>query len=88
MSGTLGIIVGLLLVGLIAGFLARAIVPGKDAMGILPTILLGIVGSFIGSGVAYLLKISPGTIMTWVLAVAGAVVALLIYNRVAGKKSA
>lgn len=86
--GWVGFIVGVLIVGLIAGLLARAIVPGKDSMGIFPTILLGIVGSLIGSGVAYLLKIEPGTVVTWLLAIAGAVVALLIYNRVAGRKSA
>ena len=85
MSGTLGIIVGILIAGLIAGFLARAIVPGKDAMGILPTILLGIVGSAIGSGAAYLLHLSGG-IWNWVLTIAGAVVALLVYNRVAARK--
>lgn len=84
--GWVGIIVTTLLVGLIAGFLARAIVPGKDAMGILPTILLGIVGSFIGSAVAHLLKLDAGAILTWVLTVGGAVVALLIYNRVAASR--
>ena len=88
MSGTLGIIITTLVVGLIAGLLARAIVPGKDAMGILATILLGIVGSFIGTGVAYLLKLETGAILTWVLTIGGAVVALLIYNRVAGRRAA
>jgi uncharacterized membrane protein YeaQ/YmgE (transglycosylase-associated protein family) len=88
MTGTLGIIIGTLVVGLIAGLLARAIVPGKDAMGILATILLGIVGSFIGTGVAYLLKLEPGAILTWVLMIGGAVLALLIYNRVVGRRAA
>jgi uncharacterized membrane protein YeaQ/YmgE (transglycosylase-associated protein family) len=88
MSGTLGIIITTLVVGLIAGLLARAIVPGKDAMGILATILLGIVGSFIGTGVAYLLKLESGAILTWVLTIGGAVLALLIYNRVAGRRAA
>jgi uncharacterized membrane protein YeaQ/YmgE (transglycosylase-associated protein family) len=86
--GWVGIIITTLLVGLIAGLLARAIVPGKDSMGILATILLGIVGSFVGTGIAYLLKLEPGAILNWVLAVGGAVVALLIYNRVAGRKAA
>jgi len=86
--GTVGIIITTLIVGLIAGLLARAIVPGKDSMGILATILLGIVGSFVGAGVAYLLKLEAGTMLTWVLTIGGAVVALLIYNRVAGRKSA
>jgi uncharacterized membrane protein YeaQ/YmgE (transglycosylase-associated protein family) len=87
MTGTLGIIIGTLIVGLIAGLLARAIVPGKDAMGILATILLGIVGSFIGTGVAYLLKLEPGAILNWVLAIGGAVLALLIYNRIVASRA-
>jgi uncharacterized membrane protein YeaQ/YmgE (transglycosylase-associated protein family) len=87
MDGTLGLIIGTLLVGLIAGLLARAIVPGKDAMGILATILLGIVGSFIGTGVAYLLKLDTGAIMAWVLAIGGAVVALLVYNRIVASRA-
>jgi uncharacterized membrane protein YeaQ/YmgE (transglycosylase-associated protein family) len=41
-------IVTMLVVGLIAGLLARAIMPGNDAMGWISTILLGIVGSFVG----------------------------------------
>jgi uncharacterized membrane protein YeaQ/YmgE (transglycosylase-associated protein family) len=86
--GWVGIIITTLLVGLIAGLLARAIVPGKDSMGILATILLGIVGAFVGKGISYLLKLEPGAILTWVLTIGGAVIALLIYNRVAGKKSA
>jgi uncharacterized membrane protein YeaQ/YmgE (transglycosylase-associated protein family) len=84
--GWVGIIIATLVVGLIAGLLARAIVPGKDSMGILATILLGIVGSFVGTGVAYLLKLEPGAILNWVLTIGGAVVALLIYNRFAAKK--
>lgn len=85
--GWVGIIITTLIVGLIAGLLARAIVPGKDSMGIFATILLGIVGSFVGTGIAYLLKLEPGAILNWVLIVGGAVVALLIYNRFAAKKT-
>ena len=48
-------IVTLIIIGLIAGFLARAIVPGRDSMGIGGTILLGIVGSFVGGFLADLL---------------------------------
>ena len=39
----IGFLIIPLIVGAIAGFLARALVPGRDAMGIVPTILLGIV---------------------------------------------
>jgi uncharacterized membrane protein YeaQ/YmgE (transglycosylase-associated protein family) len=41
-------IIILIVVGLIAGFVARLVVPGRDPMGILGTIVLGIVGSFVG----------------------------------------
>ena len=44
----LGFIIVMLVVGLIAGFVARAIVPGPDPLSILGTIVLGVVGSFIG----------------------------------------
>ncbi len=48
-------IIVMLVVGLIAGFLARAIVPGDDSMGILATIALGLVGSLVGGFLGYLL---------------------------------
>ena len=48
----LGFIIGLVIVGLIAGFVARAIVPGDDSMSVGATIVLGIVGSFIGGFLA------------------------------------
>ena len=81
-----------LVLGFIAGLIARALVPGKDAMGLLPTALLGIVGSFVGGAVWAAFK--PDVAM-WppqagglLLSILGAVIALLIYNRVAGRKSA
>jgi uncharacterized membrane protein YeaQ/YmgE (transglycosylase-associated protein family) len=43
-----GFVVLLIVVGLIAGLLARLLVPGRDSMGIIGTIVLGIVGSFVG----------------------------------------
>ena len=48
-------ILGLIIIGLIAGLLARAIIPGKQSMGILLTIVLGIVGSFVGGFLGFLL---------------------------------
>jgi uncharacterized membrane protein YeaQ/YmgE (transglycosylase-associated protein family) len=41
-----------IILGLIAGLLARAIMPGRQAMGLIATTLLGIVGSFVGGLVA------------------------------------
>lgn len=48
-------ILGLILIGLIAGFIARAVIPGKQSLGILMTIVLGIVGSFVGGFLGFLL---------------------------------
>ena len=44
----IGFIIGLLIVGLIAGAIARLLMPGRDPLGILGTIVLGIAGSFVG----------------------------------------
>jgi uncharacterized membrane protein YeaQ/YmgE (transglycosylase-associated protein family) len=51
----LGLIISIIIVGLIAGFVARAVIPGKQDMGILMTIVLGIVGSFVGGFLGFLL---------------------------------
>jgi uncharacterized membrane protein YeaQ/YmgE (transglycosylase-associated protein family) len=48
-------IVAMIVVGLIAGLLARAIMPGNDSMGWIATIVLGIVGSFVGGLLASVL---------------------------------
>src|SRR5206468_9470034 len=87
----LSFIIVLLLVGLIAGFLARAIVPGPDPMGIIGTIVLGIVGSFIGGFLGYVLfhkdanegALQPSGIIGSVI---GAIIALLIYRAVSGRR--
>ena len=51
----IGFILYLIVIGLVAGFIARALVPGKDAMSVGATIVLGIVGSFIGGFIGYAL---------------------------------
>ena len=44
-----GFIIFLLVIGLVAGFAARALVPGRDPMGVGGTIVRGVVGSFVGA---------------------------------------
>ena len=78
-------IITLIIIGAIAGFIARALVPGKDPMGIAATIVLGIVGSFIGGFLGWALfgkdfdegALQPSGIIGSIL---GAIVALLIYR--------
>jgi uncharacterized membrane protein YeaQ/YmgE (transglycosylase-associated protein family) len=86
----IGTIIGMILIGLVAGFIARAIVPGKDSMSIPATIALGIVGSFVGGLLASLIGRGDGLFNTTGLfgSIIGAIVALVIYNAVTGKKRA
>lgn len=87
----LGFILGLIIIGLIAGFIARALVPGDDSMSIVATIVLGIVGSFVGGFLADVLfrsdgedaGLSPAGIIGSIL---GAILVLLVYNAVTGRK--
>src|SRR5437868_2661053 len=44
----IGFLLYILVIGIVAGFLARLLVPGRDPMGVGATIVLGIVGSFVG----------------------------------------
>jgi len=76
-------IIVMLVVGVIAGFLARAIVPGDDSMSIPATIALGIVGSLIGGFLGYILfgrDVSDGAFQTSGIigSVIGAIIALLV----------
>ena len=51
----IGPIISLLIIGLIAGALARLLVPGKQDLSILGTLVLGIIGSFVGGFLGYLI---------------------------------
>lgn len=72
-----------LIVGLIAGALARLIMPGRDPMGIIATILLGIVGSIIGGLVSWAIwgsntrGFQPGGLL---LSIIGAIIVLWIWR--------
>ena len=86
-------IISLIIIGAIAGFIARALVPGKDPMGIGATILLGIVGSFIGGFLGWALfgkdldegAFQPSGIIGSIL---GAVIALLVYRAATRRRGA
>jgi len=88
-----GFILGLIIVGLIAGFVARALVPGPDPMGVIGTIVLGIVGSFVGGFLADVLfrddaddrGLSPAGIIGSII---GAIIVLLVYRMVTARRGA
>ena len=74
-----------LIIGLIAGFVARAVVPGSDSMGVLGTIVLGLVGSLVGGFLGNLISGGefPGDL--WdpagiIGSIIGAILALVAYR--------
>jgi uncharacterized membrane protein YeaQ/YmgE (transglycosylase-associated protein family) len=79
-------IIAWVVLGLLAGLLARALMPGDDSIGIIATLALGIAGALIGGFVAQLLGFEGlGTffeLRTWVIAVAGAFLLLAIVRLV------
>ena len=88
-------IIGWIVFGLIAGIIAKAIMPGRDPGGAIVTILLGIAGSIVGGFVGRALfgygrtasgDISePGTLMSMIFAVIGAIVLLAGYRLIRGR---
>jgi uncharacterized membrane protein YeaQ/YmgE (transglycosylase-associated protein family) len=76
-------ILGWIVVGLIAGVLAKWIMPGRDPGGIFVTILIGIVGGVLGGFIATRLGIDGGNIVNILIATAGAILLLFLYRLVA-----
>ncbi|HEV2911862.1 MAG TPA: GlsB/YeaQ/YmgE family stress response membrane protein [Pyrinomonadaceae bacterium] len=85
-----------IILGLIAGLIAKAIMPGKDPGGLIVTTLLGIVGSIIGGFIGSALlgygrvdsmgdASRPGFLMSLILAVVGAIVVLAVYRLIKGR---
>ncbi len=80
-------IITMIVIGAIAGFVARAVVPNDGVSGVLPTIVLGVIGSFVGGFLGYVLfgkdiaqgALQPSGIIGSIL---GAIVALLVWRTV------
>ena len=87
----IGEIIAAIFIGLIAGFIGRALLPGDDSMGLVPTILVGIVGALVGWVLfAYVLgigdddKFDLGSIIGAIL---GTMLVLLLLRAVRGRGS-
>ena len=86
----IGEIIAAIFIGLIAGFIGRALLPGDDSMGLVPTILVGIVGALVGWVLfAYVLgigdddKFDLGSIIG---AIIGTMIVLLVLRAVRGNR--
>ncbi|WP_296238941.1 GlsB/YeaQ/YmgE family stress response membrane protein [Psychrobacter sp. UBA5136] len=77
----------MIIVGLVAGLLARAIKPGNDPMGWIMTIVLGIVGAMLGGFIAGLIGIdADGGFTGLIFSVIGAIILLFIYEMIMNKR--
>jgi uncharacterized membrane protein YeaQ/YmgE (transglycosylase-associated protein family) len=83
--------IAFLILGLIAGAIAKAILPGKQGGGWFITLLLGVIGALLGGWLAGLLfNIDLGgffDITTWIIAILGSIIVLLIYGLITRNRS-
>jgi len=84
-------IIGWIILGLLAGLIAKAILPGEDPGGIIVTTLLGIVGAIVGGLITRALGFGNPIdeffdLSTWLGAIIGSIVILLIYRAVFGAR--
>ncbi len=79
-----------LLLGLIAGAIAKAILPGKQAGGWLSTLILGVIGAFVGGWIGGLLGLGSVdeffSIGTWLLAIGGSILVILVWGLITRKR--
>ena len=84
-------IIGWIVLGLLAGIIAKAILPGDDPGGIIVTTLIGVAGAFIGGLITKALGFGDPIdeffdFSTWLGAIIGSIVLLLIYRAVFGRR--
>lgn len=80
---------GFLLLGLIAGAIAKALLPGRQGGGWFATLLLGVIGAFVGGWLGSIIFDASleefFSLQTWALAIGGSLVVLLIYGALTGR---
>jgi uncharacterized membrane protein YeaQ/YmgE (transglycosylase-associated protein family) len=84
-------IIGWIVLGLLAGAIAKLIMPGEDPGGFIVTTLIGIAGAVVGGLIASALNIGDidefFDIGTWLIAIAGSLLLLFVYRMVAGDRT-
>jgi len=84
--------IAFLVLGLIAGLIAKALLPGRQGGGWFATMLLGVVGAILGGWLGGLLfGVDLGefwSLETWLVAIGGSIVVLLIYGLIVGRRGA
>lgn len=86
--GLIGLIISWLIIGAVIGLLARAIMPGKQAMGLGMSIVLGVVGAIVGGLIGALLggdgvsgiMSNPWSLGTVLLGILGAIIVMVVYG--------
>jgi uncharacterized membrane protein YeaQ/YmgE (transglycosylase-associated protein family) len=86
-------IIGWILLGLLAGIIAKAVLPGDDPGGFIVTTIIGIIGALLGGFIARALGIGDPIdeffdISTWLAAIIGAIALLLVYRVVVSRRPA
>ena len=86
-------IIALIILGAIAGFIAKALLPGDDPGGVIVTTIIGVIGALLGGFLARVLFGADPLdeffdISTWLTAIVGSIILLLIYRMVAGRRRA
>ena len=84
-------IIGWIVLGLVAGLIAKAVMPGDDPGGLIVTTLIGIAGAIVGGFIASALNVGDldefFDIGTWLIAIAGSLLLLALYRAVAGRRT-
>lgn len=85
-------IIAFLILGLLAGVIAKALLPGDDPGGIVVTMLIGVVGAMLGGFLAgWVFGVNPvdefWSLSTWLAAIVGSMILLLLYRLVSGRRT-
>jgi uncharacterized membrane protein YeaQ/YmgE (transglycosylase-associated protein family) len=84
-------IIGWILLGLLAGIIAKAVLPGDDPGGFIVTTIIGIVGALLGGFLgSAIFGVNLGgffDLRTWVLGIIGSLILLAIYRVIIGRRS-